>query len=436
MKLLPTPLMKSISDKIRKIFSTDLIKVFSLTGISTFIKLLTSYVTIKVVASIIGPAGIALVGQLQNFISIFITLGAGGINNGIVKYVSENKDNTVDLQKYLTTGFKLTFLFSVVSGVVLIIFCKYISQWILYDESYYYLFIFFGFSLVLTSFNNFFLSVLNGFKEYKKFVFINILTNIISLIFTVILVFIYNLKGSLIALVTYQGIIFIFSLIFLRRENWFSSQLYLQGFSKDILKKYLSYSVMAFVTALTIPVSQLVIRNFIINNYSIVEAGYWEAINKISAMYLMFITTSLSVYYLPKLAEIKDSNLLKKEIFKTYKIMLPLIFITLIIIFCLKTFIINLLFTDSFSPMKDLFLWQLIGDFFKIISWLLAYIMVAKSMTKLYVITEILFASLLVIFTYFLMNKNGLIGATQAYCANYFIYFILMLLIFKKKLTK
>ena len=52
------------------------------------------------------------------------------------------------------------------------------------------------------------------------------------------------------------------------------------------------------------------------------------------------------------------------------------------------------MFSKEFYPMIDFFLWQLIGDFFKIMSWILAFIMVAKSMTKLYIITEIIFSLL------------------------------------------
>lgn len=420
--------------KAKKIFSTDLVKVFSFTGFSTLIKLITSYVTIKVVASMIGPAGIALVGQFQNFISIFTTLGAGGINNGVVKYISEFKSNDNNLQKYLSNGLKLTAFFSGISGLFLIILSVYLSRWVLFSDEYFYLFVFFGFSLILTSFNNFFLSVLNGFKEYKKFVSINIFTNVISLVFTITLVWKYKLSGALISLVTCQGIIFLFTIFFLKKEKWFSKKIILDSLNRAIVRKYLSYTIMAFVTALTLPVSQLLIRGFIIKEFSITEAGYWEAINKISGMYLMFITSSLSVYYLPKLSEITDFNILRKEIFSTYKIITPIVFVTLVLIFLLKNFIITLLFTKSFYPMENLFLWQLIGDFFKILSWILAFVMVAKSMTKLYIFTEILFASVLILLTYFFINQNGIVGSTQAYCLNYFLYFILMIMIFRKKL--
>ncbi|MFC4164310.1 O-antigen translocase [Epilithonimonas zeae] len=419
--------------KTKKILSSDLVKVFSYTGFSTLIKLITSYVTVKVVASIIGPSGVALVGQLQNFTSIFTTVGAGGINNGVVKYVSEYKEDKTTLQKYLKNGFKLTAYFSGISSLFLIALSTYLSRWVLFEEKYHYLFILFGLNLMLLSFNNFFLSVLNGFKEFKKFVSINIFTNIISLIFTVILVWIYGLKGALISLVTYQGFILLITLFYLKKKSWFSKQLW-GNWDKQIVRKYFSYTLMALVTAMTLPVSQLLIRGYIIKEYSITDAGFWEGINKISAMYLMFITTSFSVYYLPKLAEITDNNILRKEIFKTYKIITPLIFITLVMIYLLKDVVINILFTKEFYPMKELFLWQLIGDFFKIMSWLLAFVMVAKSMTKMYIITEILFATSLVLLSYYFIDHFGILGSTQSYCINYFLYFVVMVVVFSKKL--
>jgi len=419
--------------KTKKILSSDLVKVFSYTGFSTLIKLITSYVTVKVVASIIGPSGVALVGQLQNFTSIFTTVGAGGINNGVVKYVSEYKEDKTTLQKYLKNGFKLTAYFSGISSLFLIALSTYLSRWVLFEEKYHYLFILFGLNLMLLSFNNFFLSVLNGFKEFKKFVNINIFTNIISLIFTVILVWIYGLKGALISLVTYQGFILLITLFYLKKKSWFSKQLW-GNWDKQIVRKYFSYTLMALVTAMTLPVSQLLIRGYIIKEYSITDAGFWEGINKISAMYLMFITTSFSVYYLPKLAEITDNNILRKEIFKTYKIITPLIFITLVMIYLLKDVVINILFTKEFYPMKELFLWQLIGDFFKIMSWLLAFVMVAKSMTKMYIITEILFATSLVLLSYYFIDHFGILGSTQSYCINYFLYFVVMVVVFSKKL--
>jgi O-antigen/teichoic acid export membrane protein len=420
--------------KIKKIIKSDLVKVFSFTGLSTLIKLITGYVTVKFVASIIGPSGIALIGQLQNFSAIFTTFGAGGINNGVVKYVSENKEVDSELQKYLRNGFKITIYFSIFFGLLLILLSTDLSKLILLDAQYNYVFICFGVSLLLISLNNYFLSILNGFKEFKKFVLINIITSLLGLIFTVSLVLLFQLKGALIATVSYQGVVVFITIYYLKKTSWFSAKMLWGVWNKDIVKKYFSYSLMAFVSAATQPVSQLLVRGFIIKNYSIESAGFWEGMNRISGLYLLFVTTSFSVYYLPKLSEIRNDKILKSEIIKTYKLMIPLVALSLLFVFLLKDIVINILFTEEFYPMKELFLWQLLGDFFKIMSWILAFVMVAKSMTKKYIFTEIFFSISLVLLSYIYVIKYGVVGATVSYGINYFLYLIVMLFLFRKLL--
>ena len=84
--------------------------------------------------------------------------------------------------------------------------------------------------------------------------------------------------------------------------------------------------------------------------------------------------------------------------------------------------------------MKELFLWQLLGDFFKIMSWILAFVMVVKSMTKKYIFTEIFFSISLVLLSYIYVIKYGVVGATVSYGINYFLYLIVMLFLFRKLL--
>jgi PST family polysaccharide transporter len=87
-----------------------------------------------------------------------------------------------------------------------------------------------------------------------------------------------------------------------------------------------------------------------------------------------------------------------------------------------------------FLPMKPLFTFQLLGDFFKIGSWLLAYLMIAKAMTKTYITTEIIFAASYVTLSYYLMNCYGIIGATYSFCINYAIYWLFMWFLIRGKI--
>lgn len=162
------------------------------------------------------------------------------------------------------------------------------------------------------------------------------------------------------------------------------------------------------------------------------DAGYWESMNKLSAMYLMIITSSLSVYFLPKLAEIKTDTAIRKEIFKAYKIILPFLAGALGIIYVFKFIIIRILFSEEFLPMSDLFKYQLIGDFLKISSLLLAFLMIAKSMTVRFITTEILTSASFVLLSLYFVKGNGVVGITQAYMLNYGMYLILMVILFRK----
>ena len=148
----------------------------------------------------------------------------------------------------------------------------------------------------------------------------------------------------------------------------------------------------------------------------------------------MVITTSFSVYYLPRLSELTDAKELRHEIFKSYKLILPSLLIMFSLIYILRFFIINLLFTHEFYPMEKLFLWQLCGDFFKMGSWILSYMMVAKAMTKWFITTEIGFSLLFVILGFYFIQINGVVGITQAYLINYILYLLMMIFVFRKLL--
>lgn len=203
-----------------------------------------------------------------------------------------------------------------------------------------------------------------------------------------------------------------------------------------MVKLLFAFTLMGLVSGFAVPAMQFFVRTKIITDFSVVDAGCWQAITRISDYYLAFITTVLSVYYLPRLSEIKDNAEMRKEIIHGYKIILPAVGILALLIWLCKVWVVRILFTADFLPMLPLFKYQLLGDFFKIGSWLVSYIMVAKALTKNFLVTEIVFSLSFVLFSYLLINRYGVIGATYAFCINYGIYWLTMWLLMKKHFTK
>jgi PST family polysaccharide transporter len=273
-------------------------------------------------------------------------------------------------------------------------------------------------------------NLLNAFKHMTKLITTQIITNFIAVAVTIPLVIYYNVYGSLLAVFIVAPITIIINYRFLLKSGFDLSKVK-PAFDKESFIKLSKYSAMAFTTAMLLPVSQLIIRNFIMTRISPDSAGYWQGVSKLSDMYMAAIISSLSLYYLPRLSEIKETGELRKEIFLGYSIIMPLMLVIGLSIFFLRDVITHVLYAPSFRPMRDLFPFQLLGDFFKIASWLLSFLMVAKAKGKMFIITEILFTSTYLSLALWLIGRNGIIGITYAYSLSYFLYFLLFVFLFR-----
>ena len=167
---------------------------------------------------------------------------------------------------------------------------------------------------------------------------------------------------------------------------------------------------------------------------STADAGNWQACTRISDYYLNFICTVLGMYYMPKLASIKQSAVLKKEVWLGIVRVVPVVALISFSVWLSRELVMKLLLTEEFRPMLPLLKWQLVFDVIKIASWMLAYLMWAKAMRNTFVITEIIFAITYGIFSWIFINNFGMIGAIYAFGANYTLYLITMLVLFRKLL--
>lgn len=404
----------------------NLFKTSALNGIAVLIKTATMFLLNKLLAVYVGPSGYAAIGQFQNFIQIVTTFAGGAINTAVVKYTAEYHESESKQRLVWKTAGSIVLIFSIIVAILVLILQKQLSISILKSTEYQSIFIWFATFLIFFNLNALFLAILNGKKEILRLVIANISGSIFSLLVTGLLAFKLGLYGVLVALSINQSIIFLVTLFLCYKSNWFKVSYLFGKIDKQLSRKFIGYVLMALTSTLCVPLSQMLIRNYIGNEFGIDYAGYWEAMIKLSGAYLMLITTTLSVYYLPRLSELKDRTSIKKEVNLGYKFIFPVAILGATAVYLLKDFIIPLLFSDSFMPMRELFLWQMGGDVLKIGSWLLGYLMLSKAMTKLYIVTEIFASISLVVLTYIFTKVMGYQGLSFAYFINYALYWAIL----------
>lgn len=403
-----------------------LIKTSLLNAIAVVIKMLTMLGINKILAVYVGPSGYAALGQFQNAVQMITTFASGAVNTGVTKYTAEyfeDQDKQISLWK---TAGTISIVGTLVSSILIISFSKFLAEWFLKDKNFYSVFIYFSLTLVFFVFNSLFMAIINGKKEIFHYVVANISGSIFSLVITGILVNKFGIYGALVSLAVYQSFSFFVTFFIICKRKWFRISYILGKVDKGIAINLSKFTAMALVSAVCVPLSHIFIRDYLGKSLGADAAGFWEAMWRLSGAYLLLVTTTLSVYYLPKLSELSSTSRIRNEILYGFKLIVPLAAISGFVIYLLREFIILFLFTKNFLPMSELFAWQMFGDALKICSWIISYLMLSKAMVRIYICTEIIFSIFFYILVYLFVEYFGLKGAAMAHAVNYGVYLLVM----------
>ncbi|WP_435137735.1 O-antigen translocase [Formosa sp. A9] len=412
-----------------------LFKVASLNSASVITRIVAGFLTSKAIAIFIGAEGLALIGNLRNLVSSTQSFAILGMYNGVVKYIAEFKNNTLELTKTLSTSFYVGFIATILVSFFCYFNAEYINDLIFptYND-YAYVIRVMAIALPFYSMNMFAFSIMNGYSKYKMLLIINIIGQILGASITLILIYQNRIDGALISIVIAESIIFLITLVGVVNQRSLIPLIKASYVDFGYVKKLSSYSIMALFSAIVLPLVAISIRTYIIDNIGYKDAGFWEAMIRISKYYLMFVSSLLSLYILPRFSEIDNVKEFRAEVFGFYKTIIPVFALGLLSIFLLRRFIVAIVFTSEFKPVEDLFLWQLLGDFVKVLSIVISYQFLAKKMFWHYIITEAFSVLILYVTSIYFIDLYGVKGATIAHFVTYVMYYGLILLIFSSSL--
>lgn len=410
-----------------------LFKVTILSGLLTLLKMLMGFIIAKVIAVYTGPSGMAMLGQVQNAVNGFNGIINAPVGNGIVRFTAEKgKDGLEHCVPWWRASFQWVIIIFFVLSPCALFFSKGISIWLFESNEYSWVVKLIVVFLPLCAIGTLCSSVINGLQNYKRFIGLGAISVLISSLLMICMIIFYGILGAIIAAVSQTAIIGLVMLIANLKQPW-GKITYWFGRSNQAAKiSILHYILMALTSAILAPLSLIMIRNQLIDSVGWEQAGLWQAVWKISEVYLGVITIALGTYFLPKLSSLDSSEVIFKEINKTAIIIVPIAALLALIVYMSRDIAIAVLFTKEFNSSRDLFFIQLCGDIIKMASWIYAYPMIAKGIIKWYIPTELIFSVTFIALGHVLIPKYGLEGANYAYALNYLIYFIFMFLFIKR----
>ncbi|HBK83541.1 MAG TPA: O-antigen translocase, partial [Flavobacterium sp.] len=259
-----------------------------------------------------------------------------GFTNGIVKYIAEHEKDKEYLKRFISTIFVSIFFMITVLCIFIYVFASTLSHYIFgVNFQFVDILIIFGLVLPLYATSQIIISIINGLGAFKKVIYINIIGNLLGLIITVGLIYYYKTFGALLAVVLIPSVLFFVSVFFIQKKINLAQFISLKSFDFSLLKPMSEYSLMTLVSVVLGSTVYLNIRKIIIETLDIKQAGYWEALSRISNYYFLFLTTILTVYFLPKLSKSNSNKETKSVFLSYYKEIFPFFFIGLILVFVL-----------------------------------------------------------------------------------------------------
>jgi PST family polysaccharide transporter len=378
-----------------------------------------SALSIKVTAIYLGPPGLALVGQLSNF----ITLVQGGVGNaiqtGVTKLTAGNEGDPERQRHVWRTGFLMAFGLVSLSAAAVIVLARPISAWLFDSPDYWPVMVVAGPCIVLATLGILFMAILAGLKRIREQAYIGIFSTVFGAALFIPLAYRFGIWGGLVgtALAASGGFL----------GGWFVSARmrptgtpHMRGhWNTEIAREITRYYPMLLANSAVPPLALILVRNVIGESLGAHSAGIWQAVWRISDMYLLVITTAVSFYLMPHLSSVRGDAAFARELFSTTVKITGLTAIAAASVYLARDVIIFILFTDEFRPIRELVAWQLTGDVLKLAGWPLTMALVIRLRTAWYIalmtVPPLLHAALTYVLSPSMHGNAATIGYALAY---------------------
>ena len=406
-----------------------------LNGIAQLIKAITSLVVNKVIVVLLGSSALLFVGNLKSVFTILQQISGAGVYEGAVKYLSGEYKNrkTFILQACLSL---MIFGFFVSTALYFILFEQILDLLQLGENDRELIPWLTGgivLSLLCFVFHTLMQSFFHGLKSYKIIVQSTLISSLLTLAVSIALIYYAN-KIGLILSVFVPSVILLLTYSFHINKSWYFGQvLFYKPFRLFVFKPVLSFTSMSAVAAIVFPSVLITIRTLLVEHSGVELASYWEGYSRLSLFMSGLAISSISLYYLPKLVEANTGQEMFKVVLWGVKFLFALALPAMILIFLFGSDIILLLYTTNFLEAIFLLKWELLGTFLKLLSFTVSFIMVAKKLTRVFVLSELISGLVFFVLSVLLVEMYGVVGASIAYAGTYLMYLLWVVIYFGKR---
>ena len=413
-----------------------LIRSMTIIGSAQMVNIAISILRMKLLAVLLGPAGVGLLGifsSLQQTASMTAGLGLGLSG---VRQVAANKEDNHELsivQSVLLWG-------NVIQGLIAVIVVwslrEWLAIWLLGDDTWAVQIGMIGVTVLLMLIAASQTALLQGLRRIGDLGWVTVIGAVSGTICGLIAVWFQGLEG-LIWFLMIQPLSSIFvAFYFTRRLPSLPCPPISIRKIWSTWHEMASLGVIFMLGALASTATLLLVRSWIAQTMGLEAAGQFSAAWGITIQYLGFLLGAMAADYYPRLTEtIKDQKATHALINDQTQLGLALGGPILLAMIGLAPWMISLLYSAEFSPAIELVQWQTVGNIFKLASWPLGFAFVAAAHSRVFLAIELFWNGLYLAIIWFGSAIFGLSIAGVGFMFAYVLYFALNYLLISRLMS-
>ncbi|MFN3754756.1 oligosaccharide flippase family protein [Flavobacterium sp.] len=411
----------------------QIIKSTSIFGSVQVFGILISLVRSKIIALLIGPAGIGLIGLFNSAINLVGSFTNAGIETSGIKAISTAEKNAESLGKEVSILRRLIWITGILGAISVAVLSPILSRVTFGNDQYTLAFVLIASTLLFKQLANGSLVVLQGLSKIQYLAKANLYGNLLGLLISLPLYYWFKINGIVPSIVLSSVIAMLVAFYYrakIKIENvkLTNKEVFAEG--KQLIVLGFSLSLIGLLTTL----SSYLLQVFISNYKSVSEVGFYSAAFTILNTYVGVIFTAMATDYFPRLAKVCHDNVQVKKLVTEQSIIAILLLTPIVVLFLVfAPTVIRLLYSKEFLPIVPLVCWGILGMIVKAVSWSMGYVLIAKGDSRIFIKTSIFFNSLFLIINILGFYFYGLEGLGITFLVNYIIHFFGLKLITAKR---
>jgi polysaccharide transporter, PST family len=365
----------------------------------------------KIVATYLGPGGLAIVGQFQNFTAVVFGVTSGNISNAVITTIAR-ADGELGRQQAISSAVASMAIGTGLVAVLIAALATPIAARALMDASLAPVLHWLAWLMVPLVTNVVLLAVIAATGNRLAFVSLNMAIALASVPVCWYLVDARGLEGAMISAVVVNGAAAVFTMTWLAIRRPFPLKWIFAGLHAASTWRLLRLAAMTLSTIIAIPAAQYLLRQRVIDVAGLAEAGQWQAALKTGEVLVMGASIVVSLYLLPRFAASSEASA-GVALRAAGGLMLALAAVGALIVGG-GGVLLSLLFSRDFSVASRLLPLQVLGDVLRSGAMVLQAVFMARSSTASYVAVDLAYAGTLVVAGYWLVVSQGSPGAAIA----------------------